>query len=248
MRMDEVDTVKAIYRYPVKSMRGECLSSANFRWTGIDGDRQYAFLRANNRSRFPWLTGRELPELVTYSARYADPDNPRHSEVRVAIGDGEYDIWDAQLVERLSRVVGEEIRAMQVGRGTFDSMPISVLSTATLALMEAQCQNPVDMRRFRANILVATSDGQAARETNWIGGTLIFGDGPKAVRLRINTPIDRCVMITIDPEVGTRDPAILRRVVGAFNNEIGVRCSVEATGTTSIDDCVRLVRSTGPDS
>lgn len=243
MRIDDVGTVKAIYRYPVKSMRGECLTSANLRWTGIDGDRQYAFLRASDRSRFPWLTGRQLPELVAYSARYAEPDDPRHSAVRIAIGDTEHDIWDAQLLERLIRDAGEEIRLLQVGRGAFDVMPVSVLSTATLALVDARCPQPVDVRRFRANILIATADGQTARETNWIGATLVFGDGPEPVKLRVNVPIDRCVMITIDPETGMRDPAILRRVVEDFGNEIGVRCATETPGTIAIGDRVRLVRS-----
>jgi uncharacterized protein len=242
MRTDDLGTVKAICRYPVKSMGGERLASASLRWPGIDGDRQYAFYRAADTSRFPWLTGRQLSELVTYSARYLEPDNPRRSAVRVTIGDADYELGDPGLRERLSRAVGEDIRLLQVGRGTFDSMPVSVLSTATPALVEAKCAGAVDARRFRANILVETPDGQAARETNWIGGILIFGDAPDAPKLRVCTPIDRCVMITIDPENATRDPAILRRVVEEFNNEIGVHCVTEATGTISVGDRVRLMR------
>lgn len=240
--MEEIGTVKAIYRYPVKSMRGESLGAANLRWTGIDGDRQYAFFRAANGSRFPWLTGREVSELVTYSARYTEPDNPRHSAVRVTAGDVEYAVGDPALCQRLSRAAGEEIRLIQVGRGTFDSMPVSVLSTATSALIDACLERPIDVRRFRANLLIETPQGEAARETNWVGGTLVFGGGPSPAKLRLNAPIDRCVMITIDPDAGTRDPAILRRVVHDFNNEVGVRCATEATGAIAVGDRVRLAR------
>lgn len=241
MDRDPVGIVKAIYRYPVKSMGGESLRSANLRWPGIDGDRQYAFYRAANSSRFPWLTGRELSDMVTYSARYLEPDNPRHSAVHVTVDERDYQVADPELRERLSHAAGEEIRLLQVGRGTFDSMPVSVLSTATLALIEARCDRPIDARRFRANVLVEPPDRQPARETDWTGGTLIFGSGPEAAKLRVNVPIDRCVMITIDPDNGARDPAILRRVVENFDNEIGVRCATEAMGIIAIGDPVGLV-------
>ena len=99
------------------------------------------------------------------------------------------------------------------------------------------------MRRFRTNIVVETPNGQAARETEWVGGTLIFGDETTGPRLRANVAIDRCAMITIDPETGARDPALLRGVVEDFNNEIGVRCATEATGTIAVGDPVRIVRS-----
>src|SRR5437660_1616921 len=127
--MEQIGVVKAIYRYPVKSMGGESLPAATLRWPGIDGDRQYAFYRAANASRFPWFTGREQSELVTYSARYLEVDNPRRSAVRVSAADREWDVADPELCDHLARAAGEEIRLLQVGRGTFDSMPVSVLST-----------------------------------------------------------------------------------------------------------------------
>lgn len=239
--MDHIGRVKAIYRYPVKSVGGEALASATLRWPGIDGDRQYAFYRVANASRFPWLTGREVSDLVTYSARYVDPTKPRQSEVIVKTPEREYSVNDPELHRKLSRAAGEEIRLLQVGRGTFDFMPVSVISTATMGLLDAHFATTVEIQRFRQNILIETSDGQAHRETNWIGGTLAFGDGPNPTRLRVNVPIDRCVMITIDPKTGARNPALLRGVVGDFNNEIGVRCTTDAIGTISVGQKVYLV-------
>ncbi|MDQ1742160.1 MAG: uncharacterized protein QOE23_499, partial [Pseudonocardiales bacterium] len=63
-RAEQVGTVALLTRYPVKSMRGEQLEVGKLRGTGLFGDRQYAFLRSNDRTRFPWLTGRQLPDLV----------------------------------------------------------------------------------------------------------------------------------------------------------------------------------------
>jgi hypothetical protein len=139
----------------------------------------------------------------------------------------------------LSRMAGEEVRLLQVGRGTFDSMPVSVLATATVGLLSAHFGGAVDVRRFRPNILV---DSLEARETDWVGGTLVFGDTSDGPRLRANLPIDRCVMITIDPETGARNPKLLRGVVEDFNNEIAIRGATEATGTIRVGDPVRLVR------
>ncbi|MGA8549932.1 MAG: MOSC N-terminal beta barrel domain-containing protein [Stellaceae bacterium] len=241
--MEYLGTVKTIHRYPVKSMGGESLASATLRWPGIDGDRQYAFYRATNDSRFPWLTGREVSELVTYRARYLEPENPRRSAVQVSTPEQVYDVRDAALRERISRAAREEVRLLQVGRGTFDSMPVSVISTATASGLRERFGRAIDMRRFRTNIVVETPNGQAARETEWVGGTLIFGDETTGPRLRANVAIDRCAMITIDPETGARDPALLRGVVEDFNNEIGVRCATEATGTIAVGDPVRIVRS-----
>lgn len=224
-------------------MGGESLASADLRWPGIDGDRQYAFYRATNGSRFPWLTGREVSELVTYRVRYLEPENPRYSAVQVSTPQQAYDVRDPALHERISRAAREDVRLLQVGRGTFDAMPVSVISTATATALREGFGGAIDMRRFRANIIVETPNGRAARETEWVGGTLIFGDEKTGPRLRANVAIDRCVMITIDPETGARDPALLRGVVEDFNNEIGVRCATEATGTIAVGDPVRFARS-----
>ena len=66
--------VVSIARYPVKSMGPEPLEEAELHWTWLHGDRQYAFVKAADTSDFPWLTARDLPSLVRFTARYADPE------------------------------------------------------------------------------------------------------------------------------------------------------------------------------
>jgi hypothetical protein len=41
----KIGQIEAIFRYPVKSMRGEQLDAATLGWHGIDGDRRFAFRR-----------------------------------------------------------------------------------------------------------------------------------------------------------------------------------------------------------
>jgi uncharacterized protein YcbX len=238
--MIEIGTVAAINRFPVKSMQGEAMKGVGLHWTGVDGDRQYAFYRVANRSRFPWLTARDVADLVRYVPRYADGANPRSSAVQVTAPDGEsYDIAAAALAARLSTEAGEEVRLLQVGRGVFDSMPVSVITTGTGRLMAERFGRALDLRRFRSNIVIA-ADGVG--EESWLGAALQFGAGADSARLRLNHRIGRCVVPTIDPESAVKDAAILRLLVEEFGNEIGAYGAVEARGTLTVGDPVYLAR------
>ena len=241
MSLLDIGTVRAITRYPVKSMAGESLAAAPLRWVGIDGDRQYAFYCAANTSRFPWLTGRDVPAMVIHAARYLDPADPRRSPVRIAAPDGsECDVGDPRLCAALAEAAGEAVRLLQLGRGAFDSMPVSVVSTATGARLAQSCENAGNLRRFRPNIVLDIAPGLGTDETGWIGSALVFGEGAAPPRLRINTRIERCAMVTLDPDTAAKDAAVMRRVVEDFDNLVGVYCAVEALGTIAVGDRVRL--------
>lgn len=241
--MIDIGTVRALYRYPVKSMRGESVEAATLRWQGIAGDRQYAFYRAANTSRFPWLTGREVSAMVTYRAGYRDPGSPRTSPVVVTLPDGSaHDIGAPALREALSEAAGEEVRLIQLGRGAFDSMPVSVVSTATGDVLDRLCGRAVDLRRFRPNIVLELA-ASGASGVDFVGGTLVFGDGDAPPRLRLDVRIERCAMITLDPDSGAKDASAMRRVVEDFDNRVGVYGAVEALGTIAVGDRVRLSSS-----
>ncbi len=239
MAEQEIGTVAALWRYPVKSMRGEALQSAELRWTGLNGDRQYAFYRAADRSRFPWLTGRTVPDLVNYVPRYDDPADPRKSALRVTAPDGaDFDVADETLRRRLSDIARDDIRLIQVGRGTFDSGSVSVIATATEAKLDHAFGAPLGTRRFRPNIVIRSDTA----ETDWLGATLVFGDRPDSARLRLNRPIERCSFITIDPDTAAKEPRVLNMVVQYFKNEVGTYGATEAAGTILVGDRVRLIR------
>ena len=56
--MKIIGTVASLWRYPVKSMRGEELDAAFMGFAGVYGDRLFAFRSAASPTGFPYLTGR----------------------------------------------------------------------------------------------------------------------------------------------------------------------------------------------
>jgi uncharacterized protein YcbX len=66
----EIGRIEAIFRYPVKSMRGESLDATSLGWHGLDGDRRLAFRRLDDRGDFPWLSASKLPELILFTPRW----------------------------------------------------------------------------------------------------------------------------------------------------------------------------------
>jgi uncharacterized protein YcbX len=236
--MTKIGEVIAINRYPVKSMRGEALEQAELRWTGLIGDRQYAFVRETNSSRFPWLTGREVADLVRHTPRFPDAANIPATPPVVTTPDGEtYTLDDPALRDRLALAAGERVRLMHLGKGCQDAMPVSVVAIETLRRLEARFGAPLGLDRFRINIII-DADPVHGRETDWLGRTLRFGaDGPM---LGLGCGIQRCSMVTIDPATAERDAAVLRMVARDFNNEVGAYGSAARLGVIRRGDQVFL--------
>lgn len=237
----QLGVVTGINRYPVKSMHAEPLTQAELRWTGLLGDRQYAFVRSQNRSRFPWLTGREVSDLVLHRPRFPDPANiPAEPPIVVTPDGTEFALADPGLAERLSQAAGEQVHVMHLGKGCQDAMPVSVITTQTLRQLEAGFGAELGVARFRINIVIE-SDPSHGRETDWCGGTLRLGadDGPSLV---LSVGIQRCAMVTIDPATAERNPSVLRVVARDFGNEIGAYGTAVRLGIVRVGDAVWLDR------
>ena len=85
----QVGVVDQIFRYPVKSMRGESLETSGVGWHGLLGDRRYAFVRQGTTSDFPWLTASRMFNLLRYQPALTDPANPEGSSIRVRTPEGQ---------------------------------------------------------------------------------------------------------------------------------------------------------------
>ena len=216
------------------------MDAAALHWTGLHGDRQYAFCKAADTSDFPWLTGREAPSLVQHAACYSDPGDPRQARVCVTAADGtEFDVTDPGLAKRLAEAVNAPVRLLRLGRGAFDAMPVSVLTTNMGEAIDRAHGAPVSLDRFRANLVIRPDD-PAVTEQDWLGLALAFGDASAAPVLRLDWPIPRCAMVAIDPVTAARNSGVLRTVVQHFGNEVGAYCAVQAPGVIRLGDRVRL--------
>ena len=232
-----VGVVVSIARYPVKSMRAEYLEAADLHWPWLHGDRQYAFVKAPNTSGFPWLTGRDLPSLVQYKAQYANPGDPAHSKVTVTDPDGAmFDIRDPALASRLAEAAGVPVWLLRLGRGCFDAMPVSILTTTMAEIIEEAHGAPVAIDRFRTNVVIRPTD-PAVTEQDWLGGHLAFEDG---AALDVGWATPRCAMVGIDAATGVRDASVVRTVVQRFQNRVGAYCAVRRPGKIQVGDEVML--------
>jgi uncharacterized protein YcbX len=229
-----IGRVTALTRFPVKSMAGEPLEEAELGWTGLAGDRRYSFLRSSSRSHFPWLTGREVSSLVRHAARYQQPDNLRHSPVQVTDPAGDViALDDPALAARLAAEAGEPVALMHLGRGAFDSMPVSLVTTGSLARLDAAHGAALDARRFRINIVIESEAEEAAWQSRRIG----IG----AVELMVSGPAPRCAMVTICPDTARRDATVLRTVAQQFGNALGIYAATARCGPIRLGDAVRLL-------
>src|SRR6516162_6836558 len=72
--MSIVGKVESLWRYPVKSMRGEELEEAFAGYPGVYGDRVFAFKSSASPAGFPYITAREQRRLLQYRPLFRYPD------------------------------------------------------------------------------------------------------------------------------------------------------------------------------
>jgi uncharacterized protein len=233
----EVGKVKEIWRYPVKSMAGEQLEEAYIFWHGINGDRRAAFVRGDNQSNFPWLTGRQEPQIVQYKPRYRDPAEVVEGVMDVQTPDGSILVLDSpELQAEMAEIYGRDVSLIRIGRGIFDALPLSIMSEASAQALADAIPVPLDVRRWRQNIIIETFNGRPFIEEDWVDEALTIGEA----RLRLNVRIPRCVFINVDPATSAKDARVLKYVANQRDNCVGVACAPEAVGTIRVGDVVRL--------
>jgi uncharacterized protein YcbX len=69
-----VGKVESLWRYPVKSMRGEELEELFVGFAGVYGDRLFAFASSANAKGFPFFTGRDQRQMIRYRTRFRNPE------------------------------------------------------------------------------------------------------------------------------------------------------------------------------
>ena len=237
----QIGQVAAIFRYPVKSMRGEQLEAANLGWHGIDGDRRLAFRRMNDRSDFPWLTAGKLPDLVLFAPfrrqDEAEGDLPTH--VRTP-GSQALHVFGEELATEVGRRYGAPVEMMQLKHGIFDEASISVITSDTVHEITRLAGVSPDVRRFRPNIVVRLLRPVPFQEDEWVGGVLTFGQADDAPAITVTMRDVRCAMLNLDPDTASPEPAVLKAAVRANENCAGIYAAVTRIGRVAVGQTIAL--------
>lgn len=230
--------VASLHRYPVKSLVGERLKLADVEERGLRGDRLWAVRDEDGKlgsgkstRRFRRMTG--LMDLVAGFdgdvALITFPDG------RTLRGD------DPSVHEALSAHVGRPVTlAREAEVSHFDDGPVHLVTSASLEVVGRHLGEPVDVRRFRPNLVVDTGDLAGFVEDGWIGQRVAVG----GVVLEVVAPMPRCVMVNL-PQEGL-DAARTLDVVSELNDgSLGVLAVVLTPGRVQVGDPVRRTTAGG---
>jgi uncharacterized protein YcbX len=257
-----IGKVDSLWRYPVKSMRGEELDEAFASYSGIYGDRVFAFRSSANHMGFPYFTAREQRKLLQYRPRFRYPDkaarpinlieaesrdaNPLSADLAELLVDVETPdgktvaIDDPALIEMLRTEVDQkhQVTLMQSQRAMTDCRPVSLFTLQSAQQLAEETGTRADKRRFRANIYVDLTSAKGFGENELVGRSVRIGS---KVVITILERDPRCVIITLDPDTGEKTPAILKKVARAHDGMAGVYGAVLMQGMLHKNDTVELL-------
>ena len=260
--MSIIGKVDSLWRYPVKSMRGEELDEAFAGFSGIYGDRLFAFRSSASPKGFPYFTAREQTKLLQYRPRFRYPDkaarpvnlseaesmgaNPVSADPSELMIDVETPdertlaIDDPALMTMVRADIDEkhQLTLMRSERAMTDCRPFSMFSLQSARQLAEETGTPMDKRRFRANVYVDLTSAQGFAENDYVGRSLRIG--PKVV-VTILERDPRCMMITLDPDTGEKTPAILKKVAQAHDGMAGVYGAVMVEGMLHKGDSIELL-------
>lgn len=257
-------SVESLWRYPVKSMRGEELDEAFFGFNGVYGDRLYAFVSSECPKGFPYFTARAKRDMIRYRPRFRHPERaalppdlhdaqslgpgitplyagPDDLAVDIETPEGQtLPIGDPAVIESLAADLDEEheLRLVRSDRALTDCRPVSLISRQTLRTVETEYGGSLDARRFRANIYADFPEGEGFVEDGLVG---------KRVRLGANAEISilerdpRCKMIALDPDTAQSDPKVLRTVAQGHDAMAGVYAAVLVEGIVRPGDSIEVL-------
>ncbi|MEO9893850.1 MOSC N-terminal beta barrel domain-containing protein [Aurantibacter sp.] len=211
--------IEDLFIYPVKSTEGICLSEVNVTSIGFENDRYFGIANSNNEI----ITARENAQLlklkteinntilkITYknqSKTVSLTDEMQDIELLLFKKEAAGQILNQEINDWLTAVLKTESKLVRINfkklRETDstaisfnDCYPIHLISKESVASLNEKLEIPVELNRFRPNIIV--SGFKAFEEEQWTAiqiGTCEF---------RIAAQTKRCSLITINPITGEK--------------------------------------------
>ena len=260
--MGLIGKVESLWRYPVKSMRGEELDEMFAGYAGVYGDRVFAFTSSLSPKGFPFFTGRDQRQMIRYRARFRNPEkaarpinlaeaessganpisaNASELMIEVETPDGKtIAIDDPALIDNLrANIDGKhELKLLRSNKAMTDCRPLSIFAVQSAKKLGEETGTNVDKRRFRANVYVDLTNAAGFAEDQFVGKTLRIGS---KVVVSVLERDPRCMMITLDPDTAEKTPAILKQVAQAHEGMAGVYGAVLMEGMIRKGDSVELI-------
>lgn len=246
--------VDTIWRYPVKSLAGERLTTAELSMAGLPGDRQFALAHGAgdyDADAPPWRPKGNFVTLVRTEALAAltpryDPDTGvltiTKGGLLLAAGRVADATERAAIESWLTGWLGEAARGqVHLAQGealAFTDVPsplISIVNLASVRDLGGRAGVEIDPRRFRGNLLI---DGlRPWGELDWLGRWTRVGDAA----LRIVEPITRCAATHVNPSTAARDVNVTGLLERAFGHvDMGVYAKVETPARIAAGDPIVL--------
>ncbi|MEY2520955.1 MAG: uncharacterized protein QOF24_2714 [Verrucomicrobiota bacterium] len=262
--MSVIGKVDSLWRYPVKSMRGEEMEEMFVGYAGVYGDRLFAFESSANARGFPYFTGRDQRQMIRYHARFRNPEkaarpvnlseaenlspnlnpisaNASELMIDVETPDGKiFPIDDPALIDNLRTSLdgNHRLTLLRSDKAITDCRPLSIFAVQTAKKLGEETGVAVDKRRFRANVYLDLTSSDGFAEDAFVGRSLRIGS---KVTVAVLQRDGRCMMITLDPDTTEKEPVILKKVAQNHGGMAGVYASVLVEGMVRKGDAVELV-------
>ncbi|MGC5012348.1 MOSC domain-containing protein [Streptosporangium sp. DT93] len=250
-------TVRRIFRWPVKSLRGEELREGGFDGRGLIGDRAYALVDERESHAGKVLTVRHRAEMLHWRAAYANGPGPsgggnalpgREGAPTLTAPDGTVWTWeDPGLTDALAGSLDTPL-SLRAADGQHDrALTVLVTFEASLAALGEELGTPVEVERFRPNLHLGL-DAPAFAEEDWgIGTTLSAGEAELTVAGERAGPCVRCVVPSWDPAGRERRPELQKWLIAEHRNRFGVIMRVTRPGVVRLGDGATAVPGTPAD-
>jgi MOSC domain-containing protein len=206
--------VSELWRYPVKSLRGESLDEARLTSLGIAGDRLVHARRPDGRV----FTARTHPGMLGLEGSLGPDGAPLIDGVRWNLPEA------LGAVRAVTSPDAELVLYEGDGPQRFDVLPISLATDGGVAAVG------VDRRRFRANIYLSGVDGLTERD--WVGREVRVGGAVVGVR----QVRGRCVMTTYHPDTLEQDISVLQKIYWELGGRTALDCYVLEPGRIRVGD------------
>ncbi|MGC1105773.1 MAG: MOSC domain-containing protein [Candidatus Acidiferrales bacterium] len=239
----KLGTLRILRRYPFKSMAGEDLNEVFVTFSGLVGDRAYAFVDRNNHSNFPWMTARQRHEMLLFRPRFLAAPSPANEHpaqkdfaAEIITPEGEkLAPSDSSFTPYFEKRFGRELELRFSERAMQDACPVSLLGLETVKSLSKEAGFPLEHTRFRANFYIEWDNGKPYYEDELTGTSLRIGEKFTFTVVQNNM---RCAIITLDPATGEASPAVGKLVARNHGNCFGVYGSVLREGVVRQGDTV----------